>query len=60
MNGGYGESLIRIRNKKKLTGDLFKNSSSKGANWETIFVLNPLFLVPKLYVILLAFAVTFG
>ena len=36
MNGGHGESLgIRnIRNGKKLIGDLFKNSSSKGAIWE--------------------------
>ena len=59
MNGGHGESL-RIRNRKKLIGDLFKNSSSKGAIWETIFVLNPLFLVPKVYVILLAFVVKFG
>ena len=59
MNGGHGESL-GIRNRKKLIGDLFKNSSSKGAIWETIFVLNPLFLVPKVYVILLAFVVKFG
>ena len=33
MNGGHGESL-GIRNRKKLIGDLFKNSSSKGAVWE--------------------------
>ena len=59
MNGGHVESL-GIRNRKKLIGDLFRNSSSKGAIWETIFVLNPLFLVPKVYVILLAFVVKFG
>ncbi len=33
MNGGHDESL-GIRNRKKLIGDLFKNSSSKGAIWE--------------------------
>ena len=32
MNGGHGKSL-GIRNRKKLIGDLFENSSSKGDIW---------------------------
>ena len=46
MNDGHGESL-GISYRKKLIGGLFKNSSSKGAIWETIFVLNPLFFGTK-------------